>query len=409
MRTGRTLAPAAASISWFDIGFGLMGWFAGSSELKRFSTEIENYFSVKNSYLVCSGRAALTLTLQALKDMHPNRDEVLIPAFTCYSVPAAIVRAGLKVRLCDVDPDTLDFDFAQLGECLPSQRLLAVIPCHLFGNPADIASLRKTVHDPQVVVIEDAAQSFGGRTQGQLHGTIGDVGVFSLGRGKALSTVEGGIIITRSPEISRALDRRYRQLPQSSMLQTLRLIFYALALTIFLRPSLFWLPMSIPFLKLGETLYNTDFKVHQLSPFQAGLSRHWQERLTKFQNHRVACAKEWAELLSRLGEKHYAGNSSFGFVRFPWRIRAFDKRGRLLQNSLKKGLGITAAYPAAVNMIPELDRELSKRRYPAADELSMSLVTLPVHSFVTISDRARIVRIITDLFGSRSAQVRQHG
>ena len=118
MRLKRTLPPAASPIYPKDIISGLKGLVRGQRELERFKEEIRDYFGTKHCFLLSSGKAALTLILRALKDMHPHRDEVLIPAFTCYSVPSAIVRAGLKVRLCDINPDTLDFDFDQLSKIL---------------------------------------------------------------------------------------------------------------------------------------------------------------------------------------------------------------------------------------------------------------------------------------------------
>jgi dTDP-4-amino-4,6-dideoxygalactose transaminase len=191
MRIGRTLPPAASPIYFRDIISGLKGLIRRHRELNRFEAELKQYFGVRHCFLVSSGKAALTLILQALRNIHPDRDEVLIPAFTCYSVPSAIARAGLKVRLCDIDPNTLDFNFdrlskilkqysakppskpsrannpyplpqAQRSSSLPrempsifhrgeallqpdasSSRLLAIIPVHLFGLPADIARLRK--------------------------------------------------------------------------------------------------------------------------------------------------------------------------------------------------------------------------------------------------------------------------
>lgn len=118
MRIGRTLPPAAAPIYPKEIISGLKGLLRGRLELKRFESELRKYFGVKYCFFVSSGRAALTLILQALKDLHPDRDEVLIPAYTCYTVPSAIVRAGLKVKLCDIDPKTLDFDFDELAKIL---------------------------------------------------------------------------------------------------------------------------------------------------------------------------------------------------------------------------------------------------------------------------------------------------
>ena len=96
MRIGRTIPPASAPIYWRDMFNGIKGIFRGKKELSRFQDELKEYFGMKHCFLVSSGKASLTLILQALRKMFPDRDEVLIPAYTCYSVPSAIVRAGLK-------------------------------------------------------------------------------------------------------------------------------------------------------------------------------------------------------------------------------------------------------------------------------------------------------------------------
>jgi dTDP-4-amino-4,6-dideoxygalactose transaminase len=84
---------------------------------------------VRHAFLLSSGRAALTVLLQALR-REPGRREVVIPAYTCFSVPSAIARAGLTVRLCDVDPKTLDLDLNALVR-LDLSRVVAIVPSGL--------------------------------------------------------------------------------------------------------------------------------------------------------------------------------------------------------------------------------------------------------------------------------------
>jgi len=153
MRIGRTLPPAAAPIGWKSLFSGVGAVFTGESARDRFSNELKDYFGKSHCFLVSSGKAALTLILQALKEQYPERDEVLIPAYTCYSVPSAIVCAGLKVKLCDTAADSFDFDFEQLQPLLKSKKLLCVVPTHLFGLPADVKRLEGMIDDPDVTVM----------------------------------------------------------------------------------------------------------------------------------------------------------------------------------------------------------------------------------------------------------------
>ena len=173
MRIGRTIPPAASPIDIRDIFNGLKGLGNGKLETERFQSELQDYFNVKHCYLVSSGKAALTVILEALHELYPDRNEVLIPAFICFSVPSAIMRAGLKVKLCDVDDRTLDFDYAQLEKILKaygsnknppipnSQKLLAVLPAHLFGLAADVERVGSLTKGLGIYTIEDAAQVLG--------------------------------------------------------------------------------------------------------------------------------------------------------------------------------------------------------------------------------------------------------
>ena len=169
----------------------------GEKEVRRFADEIKRYFGVKHCFLLSSGKASLTLILQALHDLYPERDEVLIPAFTCYSVPSAVVRAGLKIRLCDMDPQSLGYNLEQLRKILLQpggaqkegkagrDRILAIVAAHLYGLPGDLCGLREIADPVGISLIEDAAQVMGGESCGRKYGTQGDVGFFSLGSGKS--------------------------------------------------------------------------------------------------------------------------------------------------------------------------------------------------------------------------------
>ena len=399
MRIGRTLPPAAAPITWRDFVSGLKGWAEGPGAINRFEDELKDYFGVGFCYLLSSGKAALSLTLQALKDLHPERDEVLIPAFTCYSVPSAIVRAGLKVRLCDIHPDTLDFDFEKLGEKLKSGKLLCVVPIHLFGRPADVKRLREMIKDPRVLVVEDAAQAFGGFCADGKLGTLGDVGIFSLGRGKALSTVEGGIILTARRDIAEKIEARCGKIPAYSFFERFKLLLYAGALMCLLNPAFFWLPKALPFLKMGETVYDPGFKVRKFSALQAGLSRGWRERIATFQRARRTHARA---LNSILHEKPAAkdGARSFddsGLIRFPLKIGSSFIRESILLRSESKGLGISLTYPDSIDGIAALHNEFAGEHYPVAKAQAKQMVTLPIHSLLNAKDMARIEQVVSDL------------
>jgi len=404
MRIGRTLPPAAAPIYLKDIFSGLKGLIRGSKEINRFKSELKDHYNVKNCYLVSSGKAALTIILKALHEVNPERNEVLIPAFTCYSVPSAIIKAGLKVKLCDINPETLDFDFDQLRKILSSTKkantkntILAIIPTHLFGLPVDVDRVRKIKKNNKITIIEDAAQAMGGTIKRKKIGTLGDVGFFSLARGKTFSSIEGGIILTNDNSIADNITRHLKSIPAYSMLEVIKFIIISFVLSIFIRPGLFWFPKLLPFLKLGQTIFEPGFPLKKISSFQAGLTKNWRERLKEMNSIRQQKSHffyEYFKSNNNLASSLIRQDENNFFLRFPLKI--YDKRvfESILLKSEKSGLGIMRAYPNSINHIQELKHFFEGKNYPEAYKISKQLLTLPVHDFISHSDHLKIKKLI---------------
>ncbi len=408
------MPPAAAPIYWRDVISGLKGFVRGQREVDRFRDELKDFFKMEHCFLVSSGKAALTITLSALRDLHPHREEVLIPAFTCYSVPSAITRAGLTVRLCDIDPDTMDFDYDRLAETLSNRttnsapqcpkagsRLLAAVPTHLFGLPANVPKLRELIHDPGVIIIEDAAQAMGGYLKGRKLGTLGDVSFFSLGRGKSISTAGGGVILTDRDDIAAKIEKRVLALGSDGVFNSIALVLIAAILALFTNPYLFWLPKSLKFLRLGETIYDPHFRIKRISCFQAGLARGWNKKLAKFAASRAQNSNYWRSVLRTDSFELYSQDSGnpAGPIRFPLRVNDPDQRAWILKESVQMGLGIMQSYPDSIDAINQL--ELRKGDFPEAGKLARDLITLPVHPFVTQKDRDRIIDCIAPFLASK--------
>ncbi len=397
MRVGRTLPPAAAPLGWRDFVAGLGAQIDAPRAVQRLETELEAHFGVRYCFLVSSGKAALALILHALKDLHPERDEVVIPAFTCYSVPSSVLRAGLRIRLCDLGQEGLDFDPAQLSAALSgNERILAVVPTHLYGIAADIAGVRSLVGKRPVAIIEDAAQAMGEDSGGGKLGTLGDAGFFSLGRGKAFSTVEGGVILTNRDDLAEALQARLDQLPGYGAGALVALAVKAAALIALIHPLLFWIPRALPFLRLGETLFERDFPMRRMSAFQAGLARNWQRRLKAMRDARRATALHWLQVLRDLGEREPRMTRAPypALVRFPLRIRNGERRAALLRESVAEGAGIAPSYPQPLNRLTALSGVIAAQDCPAAERAARELVTLPTHGYVKSGDVDRLRRLL---------------
>lgn len=340
---GRTLPPATAPIRFKDIVSGLAGLFGSTQTVQRFVAELKESFGVRHCFVVSSGTASLVLVLQALKELHPDRDEVLVPAYTCYSVPAAVVKSGLRVRLCDLAPGSLDFDHDCLEKQLDNPRLLCVIPTHLFGLPADVERVKDSASRRGIFVVEDAAQAMGGTWHGKILGTQGDAGFFSMGRGKSFSTVEGGIILTNNDSIGQAIAKQIAAIPGYGAFDCLKLIIYAVALSVLSHPRLFWIPKSLPFLRLGETQFNTSIPIRRISSFQAGLAKEWRVKLVQLKAARMDNVRIIAAHgITPLGA---AWDEISDLVRFPVLSKDMDAKKKFSNGAKEWDWGYPLATP----------------------------------------------------------------
>jgi dTDP-4-amino-4,6-dideoxygalactose transaminase len=300
------------------------------------------------------------------------------------------------VSLCDLRPGSFDFDFQTLMPMLSDERLLCIIPTHLYGVPADIDGLRKLLGVTPVTVVEDAAQAMGNTWKGRKLGTFGDISFFSLGRGKAFSTVEGGIILTDREDLAAAIARQYESLPAPGSSEVVSLIFYALALRVLVHPLLYWIPLSLPFLRLGETIYNPEFKIRKFSTFQAGLARGWVERLSEFRKRRRANASCWQQLKNTDSYRVCStqGEEDIDFLRFPVAVADDGLRTHLLFQGNRLGLGIAPGYPDSIDGIAEIEPEFRGKSFPEAKHMANRVMTLPAHPLLSEEDKSRIMDLL---------------
>ncbi len=397
MRIGRTLPPAAAPVKWADLWDGLRGLCSAGSSIQAIEDQIRQDFGVSHAFLVSSGTAALTITLMALKARassggRSQRNDVVIPAYTCFSVPAAVVKAGLQPVLCDVDSTSFDFDHDQLERTL-NDRTLCVVAHHLFGFPAAMSRLRTLCRAHGAMLVEDAAQAMGAECDGRRLGTLGDVGLFSLGRGKNITCGGGGIIVTSSGPIAKAIADYYRRLSVPSFGDQALDFIQILLMAIFVRPWLYWVPAAMPFLGLGRTTFPARIRLRRLSGLQAGLLRSWRSRLAESNRGRAETA---AYFVRRLPFQ-FTNDDPRPWLRLPIVAASARERARVYSASQKRGLGLSLAYPAPINEIPEMRPTFAGQRFPSARTLSERLLTLPTHHWLSEKDKHAIVQLCRDL------------
>ena len=168
--------------------------FIGGSSLEQFETDFAKFCEVDNCIGVGNGTDAIFIALKTLEI--GEGDEVITPANSFIATSEAISSTGAKVIFCDVDKDTYNIDTGLIEDKI-TEKTKAIVPVHLYGQPAEMDKIMEIAKKHGLLVIEDCAQAHGARYKGKRVGTFGIVGCFSFYPGKNLGAYgDGGAIIT---------------------------------------------------------------------------------------------------------------------------------------------------------------------------------------------------------------------
>ena len=182
----------------------------------RFEDELSSYTGAKYAISVVNGTAALQIALK-LAGVKAG-DEVLIPALTFVATANAVTYCNATPHFIDSEEQTLGVDAAKLREYLLSNTsqqsgycvnrntgnvIRALVPMHTFGHPSDLENLLSIVHDFNIALVEDAAESLGSYYKGQHTGTFGLLGTLSFNGNKTITTGGGGAILTNNADLAR--------------------------------------------------------------------------------------------------------------------------------------------------------------------------------------------------------------
>jgi dTDP-4-amino-4,6-dideoxygalactose transaminase len=175
------------------------GNFILGQEEKDFESAFAKYCNVQYAIGVNSGTDALYLALAAL-DVKKG-DEVILPSFTFIATALCISYTGAKPVFVDVEDETNNIDPQKLKAAI-TDKTKAIIPVHIYGQPADMKEITDIAKERGIPVIEDAAQAHGATYQGQKAGSLGDIACFSFYPTKSLGAFgDGGMIVTDNKEV----------------------------------------------------------------------------------------------------------------------------------------------------------------------------------------------------------------
>lgn len=174
------------------------GRYILDKEVKQLEAEVAQFLHVDYALGVASGTDALILALRAL-DIGRG-DEVLVPAFSFWATASAVLLVGAVPVFCDIDPYNMTLDPDELDRWFVKGTTKAIIPVHLYGQPADMHAIMEFALKHGLYVIEDNAQAFGSIYNGKYTGTLGTIACQSFYPTKSLGALgDAGMVFTNQP------------------------------------------------------------------------------------------------------------------------------------------------------------------------------------------------------------------
>jgi perosamine synthetase len=370
---------------------GIVGALGGAHYARQsVCDELSRRYAASAVLLTDSGTSALVV---ALRTLLPVGATIAFPAYACIDLTAAALRAGVRVRLYDIDPMTLSPDLDSVRKAM-ERGVDAILVAHLYGYPADVTSVKNVAKERGVLVIEDAAQAAGGKLGGKRLGELADVSVLSFGRGKGTTAGSGGALLARSLASVRAIDAMTARFAAGS--RGGREVFALAAQWMLARSELYRLPASIPGLRLGEMVFRPAGEPRPMSATAAAIL----PSALKMEGRELAQRRERAgDLLAvirksggRLTPIHSVPDGEPGFLRLPF----LDAIGDMAPNA---SVGAMRGYPLTLDQHDQLRPILAdgERAGPGAQRLRDRLFTAPTHSRVTTADIRRFQQWVARL------------
>jgi dTDP-4-amino-4,6-dideoxygalactose transaminase len=264
--------------------------------------------------------------------------------------------------------------------------------------PGDLGALEQIARGAGAFLVDDAAQCLGATKEGRPCGTFGDAGFYSLGRGKGITAMGGGILATHHADLARRIERAVGTLPRSSAWTVLTAVCSSLVYASMLPPSRYWLLDRLPFLGLGLSRFEPSFPITRLSAYQQRLAERVLPLLDSSNQMRRAHADqlragiegvEGIEVPRPLEGAHPV------YLRFPMLTRDEKHRSRLLRGFRNAGIGASPSYPTSIDDIPGIAPYLApdQEPCPGARSIAARILTLPTHPWVTAGDIEQMVTV----------------
>jgi len=326
--------------------------------VSAFEEEAARYLGVKHAVAVASGTDALHLALVAA-GIGPG-DEVITTPFTFIATAEAIRYVGARPVFVDIDPDTFNIDPRKVSEAItPATR--AVIPVHLFGQPADMTAIETVCREKGLEIVEDCAQSFGALAAKGMTGTIGTFGCFSFFPSKNLGCYgDGGMVTTNGDDLAERL---------VSLRNHGSKVRY----------------------HHSEIGYNS-----RLDELQAVILRVKLKRISAFNEGRRRVAGLYTSLLENIGVRTPVEDGKGVHVYHQYTILA-DRREEIMGRLASAGIASAVYYPIPLHRQEVFAHDYAHVSLPVAESVATRCMSLPIFPEMTEEQVRSVVSVVKEV------------
>lgn len=338
-------------------------WLGMGPKTKEFETAISNYTSAKNTIVVNNGTSALMTALLA-HGISPG-DKVLVPTYTFIATVNSVIALGAQPILVDCDPRTFNVSPEEIERALTEYKdARAIIFVDVAGMPADIDQISEIASEKNLILIEDAAESFGAKYKGKIIGSFEHTAIFSFHIAKQMTMVEGGAVVTGSQEIAdkSRLIRSHGEGKEKYV-----------------------------HVDLGLNFRPTDL--------QAAIGLAQLRKVEKYIELRQRIAELYMKELADFMDFQYVSEyvSRHPYMLFMCLAKNLQERNELNKFLNDRGVDTRIPWPPA-HIQPYHKKKLSSVSLPHAEKVYERVISLPIGNAITDTQALQVIEVVKDYY-----------
>ena len=332
------------------------GMIAQGPKVDQFQKEFSKFVETKHSIATSSGTTALHTALLAA-GVTPG-DEVITTPFTFAATSNSILYSNATPVYADITPETFNLNPEKIEEKI-TDKTKAIVPVHLYGQPADMDAINEIAEKHDLKVIEDAAQAHGAVYKGKKIGSIGDLGCFSFYPTKNMTTSEGGMVTTNDDDLAE----------KSGMIRA-----------------------HGESKRYEQSLLGYNYRMTDIA---ASIGLVQLKKIDEFnakRNENAEYLSEGMEDIPGITTPIVADNVTHVFHQYT--IRVSKDRDKFKEFLTENGIGTGIHYPIVLYKQPFYEKMGITGNCPEAEKAASEVISLPVHPSLTVEELDTIIETV---------------